>query len=205
MGLRGWIRRRRAERGAGLVELAMIVPFIILLTMGVLEFGLAWRASLSVSNSLRSATRATSNAGEDRLADYNGLTALESGMAGIGDATVTKVVIYEAPASGNVPASCLTATAQTNRGVDGLCNVYTGADMANAVASNFPGTTTCTTGSWDLRWCPPSQRESSPAAAGGADYVGIYVEVDLDFQTGLFGDGMTITDETIMRLEPKAI
>jgi Flp pilus assembly protein TadG len=200
-------RRRAGERGAAMVEMALVLPVLILLVMGVLEFGLAWRASLTVSNALRSATRTAANTGEDRLADYNALTALNSAMAGIDNATILRVIIYEAPANGTVPASCLTAAATAARGVNNLCNVYTTADLAGlATTTNFGGTAvTCVATAWDDKWCPPTEREANPGATGGADYLGIYVEVDYDFSTGLFGDGITIEDRTIMRLEPKAI
>jgi Flp pilus assembly protein TadG len=198
-------RRRQGERGAAMVEMALVLPFLILLVMGVLEFGLAWRTSLTVSNSLRSATRTAANTGEDRLADYNALTALKSAMAGIDGVSIERVIIYEAPTNGQVPEACLTATAITNRGVNNLCNVYTGADLTTITTADFGGTTSCTGGSKDDQWCPPTEREASPGATGGADYLGVFVEIDLDFQTGLFGSGMTITDRTVMRLEPKAI
>ena len=52
----------------------LITPILVMMAMGILEFGLAWRDSITVSSSLRAAARVGSNAGNDRLADYNTLS-----------------------------------------------------------------------------------------------------------------------------------
>jgi hypothetical protein len=192
-----------------MVEMALVLPVIIMLVMGIFEFGMAWRGSLTVSNALRSGTRAAANGSESRLSDYNALVASTSAMAGIPNATITKIVIFKSNgSSGDVPEDCLTASAMAAGGVStgtlsaGVrCNVYGTDDLETFTLADFGGTTSCSTGAWDQVWCPTS-REGSQAA--GADYLGVYMEVEQAFQTGLFGSGITITDETIMRLEPEA-
>lgn len=195
---------RRDERGAGMVEMALVIPLMILLVMGIFEFGMAWRSSLTVSNALRSGARATANSGEDRLADYNGATAAVSAMANIDGAEITKLVIYKSETDdGEVPSACLGASAVVNGGITGVCNVYDAADLADLEESDFPGSPNCDSSALDWRWCP-TLREGSQSAAGGADFVGVYMEVEQAFQTGLFGSGITIEDDTVMRLEPQA-
>jgi len=202
-------RRQHDERGAGLVEMALIFPLLVLLVFGIFEFGMAWKSSLTVSNALRSGARATANSGEDREADYNGVTAAVSAMANIDGAEVTKLVIYKSnTTNGDVPPACLTAGAAAAGGVSSgtltagvRCNVYDATDLAGLDPSDFGGTTSCLTGSLDEVWCPTG-REGGQSAVDGADYVGVYMEVDQAFQTGLFGDGITIEDGTVMRIEP---
>jgi Flp pilus assembly protein TadG len=209
IGLMARHRRRRSERGAGLTEMALIIPVIAVLVMGVFEFGMAWRSDITVSNALRSGTRALANTGEGRLADYNALLAVKSAMSNTPNITVTKVVIFRsATTNGSVPTQCLTASAQTAGGVNTTvsgtpvrCNVYSATRYNTFALSNFAGTTSCNSGSWDAVWCPTT-REGSQAV--GADYVGIYMEVEHDFQTGMFGDGISMDDKTIMRIEPEA-
>ena len=120
-GLVRRVRRRRQEgsRGAVLVEFVLIAPVFALLVAGVLEFGLAFRDSMTVSNALRSGARVGSNAGRERLADYTILKSVEAAMKEVPTSRVIRVVVYKAStSSSNVPASCLTATAIANRGVD---------------------------------------------------------------------------------------
>jgi Flp pilus assembly protein TadG len=193
-----------------MVEMALVFPLLVLLVLGIFEFGMAWKSSLSVSNALRSGARAAANTGEGRTADYDAITATVSAMTNVDGAEISKIVIYRSTAlDGDVPPSCLTAAAAGNGGVDtgaaGVrCNVYEATDLASIDPSDFSGTTTCAAGSLDRQWCPVTERESSQGAVGGADYVGVYIEVEQAFQTGMFGDGITIKDETIMRLEPPA-
>ena len=56
------------------------------------------------------------------------------------------------------------------------------------------------TNNLDRFWCPTNREVR---ASGPPDYVGVYVEARHDFITGLFGPGMTLTDEIIMRIEPQ--
>jgi Flp pilus assembly protein TadG len=201
-GLVRRVRRRRQEgsRGAVLVEFVLIAPVFALLVAGVLEFGLAFRDSMTVSNALRSGARVGSNAGRERLADYTILKSVEAAMKEVPTSRVIRVVVYKAStSSSNVPASCLTATAITNRGVDNLCNTYSAGDLTLA-SSAFVGTTNCT-GAPDARWCPLN-RQSQQAL--GADYLGVYMEVRYTYITKIFpGTGVTIRDRAVMRLEPR--
>ncbi|MEL7158905.1 MAG: hypothetical protein AAFN30_20245, partial [Actinomycetota bacterium] len=57
----------------------------------------------------------------------------------------------------------------------------------------------CSTTAVDRFWCP-AYRETS--ISGGVEYVGIYVQTRHTFITGFFGGGRTLTDTTILRLEP---
>jgi hypothetical protein len=188
-----------------MVEMALVFPLLVLLVMGVFEFGMAWRSSLTVSNAMRSGARAAANSGVDRLADYNALVAMTSSMENIDNADITKIVIYRsADDDSAVPAACLTPSAAGAGGAnsgDIACNVYEADDLASLDLSDFPGTDACEAGSLDAMWCPLG-RENRQSV--GADYVGVYMEVDASFQTGLFGDGITIEDETVMRIEPEA-
>ena len=120
------LRRARGERGAALVEFVLLAPVLILIVAGVLEFGMAWRDSMTVSNALRSGARVGSNAGRDRLADYNMLKAIESAMKEIPDtARVQRIVIYRAATANSMPsATCMAGTPSSS--TTAPCNVYTG-------------------------------------------------------------------------------
>ena len=191
-------RKRQGDRGAALVEMILFTPLLVMIAIGILEFGLAWRDSITVSSSLRAGARVGSNAGNDRLADYDTLLALQSAIASIPNAQINKVVIYRSTTTdGVVPSNCRTATS----GVGGLCNVYTRTQLATLSTTNF-GTngTDCSTAAWDFAWCPLGRQATQ---AAGADYLGVWVEVSHPYVTRLFpGSGITIDDSAVMRLEP---
>jgi Flp pilus assembly protein TadG len=189
-------RRSRGERGAALTEFVFLVPVLALIVAGVLEFGLAWRDSMTVSNALRSGARVGSNAGRDRLADYTILKAIEAAMAEVQTARIERVVIYKASTSSSAP----TATCQAGTSVTGVCNVYTGSDLARP-ASDFSGTTSCGASAPDRYWCPTTRQNQQ---ALGADYLGVWMQVRYTYITKIFpGSGLTIRDRAIMRLEPR--
>jgi Flp pilus assembly protein TadG len=192
--------RRRDERGAGMVEMALVFPILALLVLGIFEFGLAWRSSLSVSNALRSGVRTVANGGDDRLADYNGLLAIRTALDNIDGAEITEIVIFDASdEDADIPPACLSGS------VTNVCNHYSASEIAALASGQFSTNgATCHSTALDSAWCPLDDRETSQSAAAGLDYVGIYIEVEQDFQTGLFGDGITIKDDATMRIEPQA-
>jgi Flp pilus assembly protein TadG len=193
-------RRARGERGAALVEFALLSPVLILVVAGVLEFGMAWRDSMTVSNALRSGARVGSNAGRERSADYDVLKSIEAAMKEIPDtARVQRIVIYKANTSNSVPtASCMAGTPSSSPSAP--CNVYTGADLTRP-ASDFAGTTSCGASAPDRFWCPVTRQNQQ---ALGADYLGVWMQVRYNYVTHVFpGTGLTIRDRAIMRLEPR--
>jgi TadE-like protein len=185
--------RRRFDRAAVLVEAAVIMPLLIMLAMGTMEFGLAWRNRLDVQNSVRSGARTAAALGNDPQADYNILQMLKAGM-GSRFASTKRIVIYKAVTTdGALPSVCQTGGSQT-----GLCNVYTVA-QASLASTSFG----CGTGAIDAAWCPTA-RVADVNAVAGLDYVGVYVEVDHQLITGAFGRGkLVITDRAVMRSEPR--
>src|SRR6185436_14114397 len=53
MSRRRSLRRRRSERGGIIVESALALPLFLLVVFGSMEFGLAFRRSLTLTNSTR--------------------------------------------------------------------------------------------------------------------------------------------------------
>lgn len=192
-------RRRAGDRGAALVEMILFTPLLVMIAIGILEYGLAWRDSITVAGASRAGARVGSNAGNDRLADYNTLLAVQAAIASIPSARVNRVVIYKANSANGDPtdARCTAGTAVAN-----VCNVYTGSQLASMTAANFSGTSgsTCSSSSWDAPWCPLGRQSQQSI---GADYLGIWVSISHPYVTRIFpGNGLTITDKAVMRLEP---
>ncbi len=90
---------RRGDRGAVAVEMAIVVPVLVLLAFGMLEFGLAFTNKLAMSHAVNQATRHATVLGTDDYADIEILNALDAGLSGNVRAIV-HVDIFKANASG---------------------------------------------------------------------------------------------------------
>ena len=53
----GHRRRPRGERGAAAVEFALVVPVLVALLLGILDYGMIFTDSVSVRNGVREAAR----------------------------------------------------------------------------------------------------------------------------------------------------
>jgi len=104
---------KRNQRGAVLVEMAIVTPLLIVLLFGIFEFGMAFNVRLTVGNATQSAARVGSAIGSGPRADIEMLDSLRQGLFQLpnnGDDIVKEVWIFNAPSSGNPPAVCDTAS-----------------------------------------------------------------------------------------------
>jgi hypothetical protein len=179
--------RRRPERGATIIETAIIAPLLFLLIFGIMETGGLVKAYSSASNAVRAGGRTAAVAGNDALADQMILARMATEGAGLGKDRIDYIIIWHSTGPGeSVPAACRsiadsqTSASATSVGVSdggtdamGACNVYArpanpGAafDMASGRASNpatfyfgCSGSSDPQAGSKvDCRW-PPSHRK----------------------------------------------
>ncbi len=200
-------RRAEDDRGVALIEMAIVAPLLALLVAGIVEFGTLWRDNLSAATSTRAAARVASNLGDDYLADYEAVLSLNSGLASINGATIEGVLVYRAAAANGEPSSSCFDGAGNPRSWSGECNFYSAADVATIVAadctvscSEFPNNTTCA-GAMSAAFCPQTDRVTDQAA--GLTSVGVWVRMSRPYMTGMFpGTGVTITDRTVMKVEP---
>ncbi len=181
-------RRRRTrsegdERGAALIEFAIVATLLSTLVFGTFEIGMAWRDAQLVAQASRSGARSITQLGVDSAADEFGVATIEAGLGNLADST-QRIIFYRAStADGAVPAACFTSSPP---GIPGVCSVYTKAAFQ-----------TFSQGSWS-----PQSRKNSLEQA---DYVGVYVEVERNLLTGfLSNDPFTISDRSVMRIEPGA-
>ena len=66
-------RRPREDRGASLVEAAIITPVFLLMVFGLLEYGLLVRDDLTIAAMSRDTARAASAFGDEQYADFKAL------------------------------------------------------------------------------------------------------------------------------------
>lgn len=199
MAATGQSRGRVAgDHGSVVVELALVLPFLLLLVSGVLEYGQAFRSQESIAVAARAGMRQVSNLGDDRAADSIALQSIVSGLSNSKNLTVNRIVIYKTTASDGSPTNsgCLTGTVS----IAGACNVYTWA-QAQAAPTGFTATCTGSSGAaLDKAWCPTDRKA---ALTDPPDYVGVYINATYNGVTGILpGRSVTLTDRAVTRIEP---
>ena len=173
-------RGRRRERGAVLVEAVLIIPVIVLLTFGAMEFGFAFNEQGDIRAATRSAGRAASTQPKapNDVFEQAAIDALNGTAGNLPNATPTFALVYDSEDGAFEPSSrdeCV-----------GNCMVF------EWIGDEFTKNGTAT---WD-----PVDRA---ACAGASDRVGVFLEAHHDFITGLFGGGgLDLTARTVMALEP---
>jgi hypothetical protein len=110
---------RDGERGASLVEFAIVAPLLMLLLFGIIEFGFAFRAQLTAGNAVQQAGRVGAALGNDLQTDYETLQALTQGFSKLPAGSVHQVMIFEAAADGTPKGGGFAACPGA------FCNVYT--------------------------------------------------------------------------------
>jgi Flp pilus assembly protein TadG len=196
--------RASGDRGAALVEAALVSPIFFLILFGVLEFGGAFRDYLTVRNASQGGARAGAIAGNDADADFKVVNAVRTDAAAMPSSQVLRVVVYHAAdPTDDVPAACTTAS--TGIGSPTSCNVYTGALLRVPDGSAW---TDCTSPTDPSRfWCPADRKTAATAASGNGppDYMGVWVQVKHPWVTGLFGQQIILTSQTITKLEARSV
>lgn len=192
--------RVTGERGSVFVELAIVAPLIIALVLGVFEITVAWGQAQTVVQATRSGARTVTQTGQDERADQ---VALRSVKATFDDrwTAIQRVVIYQSTTPDGTPPPACTNAGVTSSPSGVNCNVYVSADLADVLNdSRFFNGTGCGSGK-SANWCP-SVRDRK---LNSAHWVGVWVEYEQPWLTGLFPAGSyTITEQTVMRMEPRA-
>lgn len=192
-------RRAAGERGANMVEFAIVVPLMALFVFGLIELGMAWRDTLTVNTAARSGARVASNLGNERLADWETISAVKAALADIDNADIEAVIVYDASAAdGQIDSNCL-----VGGGISVLdeCNYYSPAQLQSLVETDFTTNgSTCAAGAPDRFFCPLGRSTTQ----GALTHVGIYIRVRYESQTDILPfDSLTIDDAAVMRIEPR--
>ena len=186
---------RERSRGAVIVEAAFITPIFLMLVFGIVEVGLAMNDSLALAHSVRAGTRVASASGNDLYADYGIIQAIKRESSALPRGQIVRIVVYKASKYGDPPStSCQNGTG-TGTGTS-PCSVYTTADFTK-VKSRWG----CKVAEGLEEWCPTARKVT--LATTGPDYVGVWMKVEHRWVTRMFGDVLTLTDSSVIRLEPR--
>jgi hypothetical protein len=109
LGNQGWdaVKKRRDERGAAMVEFAIILPLVLLLTFGLIDFGFAFADAAGIKSATRSGARIGSALSKQHGQLQSITTAVNAGLGNSTRAQATEITIYAADPHGfNPPDSC---------------------------------------------------------------------------------------------------
>jgi hypothetical protein len=192
------------DAGAVLIEFATILPFMLVMLMGIVEFGFIYQANIAVSDTAGSAARSLANTGPARSADYNALLSVVAGLEGLpDDQAPQRVVIFDADMPQGLIDDCKSMPLSPGDvdGAEDICNVYSWDAVLAATAADF-GPDDCDTFHWDYRFCP-TDRENDPLL--GLTRIGIWIDVDQNTVTGMFPfTSIQLDEQRIMHVEPKS-
>lgn len=188
--------RERHERGAVLVEFATVAIFLVVLLAGAFDFGMAWKSGLAVTEAARAGARVGSSSGRNTSADRDLLLSLKAALASSGMLEeVQRVIVYNATTSTVVPSGCKTGT-----GTSIACNALTGQQLRDLTASSGLDGSGCINNSARKGYCPTARNNVQLTA----HYLGVWVQVDYEYEFGLLGSTKKIERTAIMRIEPPA-
>ncbi len=205
-------RRLGGEDGAVMVEFALMAPLLVILVLGIVEYGSILRNETTVTGAVRNAARVGAQYKDDALGDLNALSSLYASIGSAQRLTINRVVIYRSDvATGAPPAACLSVnvtsspTSAHGSSADN-CNVYSAAQVAGAAtapASSWSAAgDACGSSRWDGFWCPSVRKASLVGGDSPPDYMGLYISVTYTPITGLVPTTTTFTDYAVNRLEP---
>lgn len=180
-------RRRRDERGAVLVEAAIVIPILMMITLGIVEYGGAYRENAAVAGASRAGARVASSLpktdfGCTAPCSDSAVTvaaAVSSALQSLGSNAPQQLWIYKVGAAGNTPPFT-------------SCTYCVGYNWISS-SKSFGGTPLGT------GWTAAKQ---NACASGPPDQIGVYIKVKHTAVTKMFGGDRNLTGTTIMRLEP---
>jgi len=166
---------RQDERGAAAVELALVLPVLLLILFGIIEYSLMFKDSLTMASTSRAGARMASAAPRSPTMAEDTISSVLSSLEALPDGAIEEVWIYQADADGE--PECTTDT----------CYRYVANGDELRLMDGY---------AWEVA--------DRNACVGDpeADRVGVYVRAERAFLSGFFPGSMTLTDHTVMRLEP---
>jgi len=173
----------RGERGAVLIEFAIIFPLLVTITFGIVEYSGAYHDSAIAADAARAGGRVGSALGTNPAYASSITDAVNAALSTLPADEPQELWIYKANANG-YPGS---GTGFSS------CAAYCIKYLWN------PGTQAFDTGNPQGGGWPASTQQ---VCTEPYDELGVYVKLDHKFVTGLFGANVTLQDHSVFRFEP---
>lgn len=204
--------RRHGSRGAILVETALVMPLVLLLVFGVIEFGFMFQSRAVLSDAVRASGRVGSELpGQD---DYDEaiVQVAEQELQKAANLNPKQLWIYSANRNGypGIPGNengGWGVPGQTNKSFgDGsalrnalMCNVHTKCIRYVWTGTEFErDTAPLIIDGW-----PAEGIGGHDACGATVDRLAVYISVEYKFITGLFWSKQAMADHGVFRFEPE--
>lgn len=201
--LRRLLGRTRRDDGVSAVEFAIVAPVLILLVVGMLEFGFVMHDNIAVSTAVRTGARTASTGAGNGCVYGSGSTcvpslavaagnAMEKAGVGMPRGSIDSFIVYLANANG-YPGTGTTMPAKGQCGVSASypnCVEFVWDVTANSGAGGF----VVSNGFWNssqINACLPTPQQ-----------VGVFMRVNHPYLTRMFGATITVSDRAVMKFEP---
>ena len=175
---------RKTEKGASLVEVALVLPLLLTLAIGLAEVGFLVIDYVTVTNAARSGARTGAALAKDAGTDQAILNVVEEDLCNLGFGSAVVVRIFRANADGSMSAS------QNNYSSSGAlsCN--------DSTTHSF----SCDALEGGCNWAESSRNNSPP---NNFDRLGVRIEFTHDWVTNFFPfPNANFLETAIMQLEP---
>jgi Flp pilus assembly protein TadG len=188
-----------ADRGATILEFALVLPLLLLLGLGTAEMGMGWVATDRAQTATAQAARVAAVSGSRVEADRDILLTLQASLPGDQLASLDRVVIFKpSSAQGAVPAGCVKTPGDASETGTATCNTYTGATVRSVTATSMTGMGGGPSAD-DRFWAPSTRKDT---LVGPPDYIGVWIRTTHDNITGAFFGDLTLTKVSIFRIQP---
>lgn len=179
-------RLRRDDRGAALVEMAILLPVLIIVVFGIIEWSAAYHDASITADAARSGGRMAS--AESLNASYatNAASAVAATLQSLPASEPQEMYVYKANSNGYPGNGTDFSTCSTS------CISYQWQSASKTFNTASPG---------GSGWPAASQQVCTEPF----DEVGIYVKISHSFITNLFGATVALADHAVFRLEPTSL
>jgi hypothetical protein len=192
-GRLGLSRRHRGERGAVLIEAIIVIPLMMMITLGIIEYGSAYQQDSAVAAATRAGGRVASALSKTDFGvvtnpkDSGTLTAdaVSSALQSVGSGTPQQLWIYDVAKAGSGPPFAGGCTHCVGYGWSSSLKAF---DTTKLLSGSSP-------------WLATSQN-ACPGGTIPIDQIAVWVQMNHAAVTHMFGGNKALTGKTIMRFEP---
>lgn len=204
-------REPGGDRGATLVEAALVAPVLFVLLFGLIEMGYLIRDYQMSSDAVTDASRVgalmgPTSAEDGSSPDFHVVRALREATGSVPSDWITRVVVFDAegPPSGKRAVDQTPQQCKDGTPVPGTCNVYNDPSEAFlAVEEGDAAYFACPDSDVACDW-DASTRQNGPTVAE-IDHIGVWIRVERPYITGLFGSVLTLDQASVVRIEAGAL
>jgi hypothetical protein len=191
------------ERGAVMVEAALVVVVLVALIGGIVDVGSLAQSRIALERLTSSAARATTMGIPSPPSDLPVLLGISESLDAMPGVVLQRIVVFRSDSTpGELPPQCADVwpAGTSAAGVQGVCNVY-GPGHVDALRAGQPYLAGCSPPSWEALWCPASRVR----LASGPDHAGVFVQIQHHPAVSgpLTVSPRTLTSTTVARLEPE--